>query len=635
MADKYCDHGAYGAYSTIPTWGQAQDGDGTAKSAGTPSTAEIVFTGVPSSGSIAVLGVTLTVSWATSADNCANLLATAINAATGVATGPASFTTKSQVRNHIYARGPANGAPAGTCQIMTRQASASHAGLTAITHTLNNVSSPGTIAFTGGTGGCIGWLISGNSNIWPSNFGFSTYGLWCANAPFTSNVEPGDIVYIRGGKTINVGDTDFSISGFPSNTRNTPVNFIIDDGTQWIGDSSTSEFLINMNISYSQGRSIVVQNNKYFNIIAKRYSDTSYRLRIFNTSSFATARIGNLCSEIQGVCFDSPAGFGVTYGQDNQLIENLAHYKECLFKFQSGSTFFPGGNQYQPWKAVFSECIFDNMNNALPHPGLFPGNDGGGSALVINFYSCNFINFVAGSKLYTAGGINRNPFIVNYRNCNFGNISFVGPAIAQTSTNTNASVAAASSQFENRDFFIDTPYGFVEWNSSRGFPVLNAKLLDGVTGWSIRCIPTTVANRNSRYRYLELPRISKINTLGTGNKNIKVEIAIHESLNWTKSDISILIDYLDSDGNRRIFDSYDYSASPLDVSTSTWSNEESGKVVFVDGVSQLHNKYKFEISTDFQVLENTEIGFIIRCHSSVSDITKSFFIDPDIHVSNT
>jgi hypothetical protein len=45
MADKYCDHGLY-AYAATPTWGVAQDGDGTAigysTSGGTaPSASEV------------------------------------------------------------------------------------------------------------------------------------------------------------------------------------------------------------------------------------------------------------------------------------------------------------------------------------------------------------------------------------------------------------------------------------------------------------------------------------------------------------------------------------------------------------------------------------------------------------------
>ncbi len=192
----------HGTPLSVATWGECQDGDGTAKTAATPSTAEIVFTGVPSSGSIYVLGVVVTATWATSADNCANLLATAINALTTTAVGPASFTTRSQVRNHLYARGPANGAPAGTCQVMTRQGSADHAGLICFTHTLNNVSSAGTVNFSGGTGGAWGWLMNHASTIWPSAIAQDQYGLWASAFSYTGSVSGGDVVKVRSGKTI-------------------------------------------------------------------------------------------------------------------------------------------------------------------------------------------------------------------------------------------------------------------------------------------------------------------------------------------------------------------------------------------------------------------------------------------------
>ena len=134
MTNYYVQHGLYGAYSSAPSWGVAQDGDGLAMGAATPAVASLVINAVAAVGNtIAFMGLTLTaVASGASGLNFnvgatvgaqADNLATCINALTSLVSAATSPQTP-QARNLLYARGPTLGAPAGTLQIMTRAGSA-------------------------------------------------------------------------------------------------------------------------------------------------------------------------------------------------------------------------------------------------------------------------------------------------------------------------------------------------------------------------------------------------------------------------------------------------------------------------------------------------------------------------------
>lgn len=250
MANYYLQHGAYGNYTAIPTWGVAQEGDGLGTGLSTPAIGSIVINSVAvATNTITVLGVTLTAvasganatqfnvgaSTSIQADN----IATAINAATGLISSSISLTTH-QLRNMVYARGPTLGAPANTVQIMTRVGGALFNSLTAIASS-GFSSAPTLTQFSGGSSGVFGYFFNGNevATVWPSAIAKGLYGILngrtVGTGPLLLNtaITVDDTCYIR---TNNITCT--------TNSANTSAigiyiscNFIIDNGVIWSGDT--------------------------------------------------------------------------------------------------------------------------------------------------------------------------------------------------------------------------------------------------------------------------------------------------------------------------------------------------------------------------------------------------------------
>jgi len=623
----------HGAPLAVSTWGVCEDGDGTAKTAATPSTADIVFTGIPSSGAINVLGVAVTATWATSADNCANLLATAINALTTTAVGPASFTIKSQVRNHLYARGPANGAPAGTCQVMTRQGSASHDGLICFTHTLNNVSSAGTVNFIGGTGGAWGYTSNVASVMWPSAIAIDQYGVWAATPYFTGSLLPGDVVAVRSGKTINrllSTSTTRTMSAMGSETA--PVTFEIDDSTEWPADGVDPVLKISSVIAGNYVCYHTATTSTYASIDAKQYASGQKNL-VYENLHTATDGLGET---------RLATGYPVRYKNILYWGNGVAKTHQGMFPIASGGVISAGV------QTVFENCWFSTDAQSAP---VYSSHNAGGSLLIgctfeqrapttaqspvlalmtfINtsrytFIGCDFKGFVSGSRLHTAAGWPET-CNVNFINCDFGNVTErtgVLPLLNQPNTRSFSTVSGSSSR-GLRDFFIETIQGSAEWNSSKGYPTLNATLLGLTTKWVIYAVPSTWETNLGKTSPFCLPSINKWNTLDSGSRTVTVNILLESTNGWVKNDISCVLTYTNSAGDFVVADSYDPAGGALTASSATWSSTSYN--------GQTWTPLEFSMVVDLK--KDTEVTAIVRLHSSVANNTLGVFIDPELVVS--
>lgn len=650
MAIKYCDHGAYGAYAAIPTWGAAQDGDGTAIGVGTPSTASVVFTGIPSSGSIFILGVVVTATWATSADNCANLLATAINALTTTAVGPASLTIKSQVRNHVYARGPANGAPAGTCQIMTRQASASHAGLVAFTHTLNNVSSAATVNFAGGTGGCWGYLFNHAATIWPQAVAIAGYGVWAAAMPYAGALLAGDIVKVRSNKTVALGNNPtMTTAPAAMGTLSNPIRFDIDNGTEWPADGATPVLQFNCTASAGGGYGFTFGSatsiSSFLHIKGVTYpsgnknlvfsaSTTGAQINIAyqNVSLNMPARFENVEWQALGTPATTSSTVTATGLNNSSNAYQSASFVNCRFVWPGQSTAIINmGNGGYSYRADFYGCEF--VATAMVTAATFCITLFNNNTHRLLLDSCKFTGFVTGSRLFAASSTTTGNNTAILRNCALGNVNTLGP---NTLTSASGEMEAGE-----RGVFITSQYGYhefvyeragrvyVEWVYAKQRPTLNATLHDGLTPWSIYAVPTTVAAQIGKHAPVEIPIICKqipANAdLVQGARTLTLNFLLESTVTWTKRDISVVLTYSNTDGTVAIFDTYDPDASALDASTASWSALAWG------GLSW--NRKQFQVTTPTAVLPSSQIGVVVRFHTAATADTTGVIIDPEVLVA--
>lgn len=640
MTVKYLDQGAYDAYALVPTWGVAQDGDGTSKSLATPATCEIVFTGVPSTGVISVLGQTIAVTWATSAANCANLLATAINASTLTALGPAGIIIKSNIRNHLYARGPANGAPANTCQIMMRQGTSAVNGQIAITHTLNNVSSAATINFDGGVGGVWSYLTN-NAGIWPQPLSIGGYGVWSATPPFVGSLNVGDIVKIRTDKEIvfPAGNQSVVITNMGSLAE--PVIFEFDDGVEWTYGTSFPKFVISTS-STGNSSVVITHNVNTFAIVkCKRYASDSensnFKIRqTFGSPTLPSVRLGyGGPMRWEYVDIDCEGLPGV--GNGGFAFSNVSSSAGKITEFYDIRIIQPGiqslgqplvftGNGQQNYLRVIGG-YWKLRNATSTHIGGLM-NFAGSSAQQAYFENFSFIGFVPGSRLFAQTTLSP-PItsLVVFRNCDLGGITVRGPSMFQSA---NYSILpgdrslVSQTQYGNREFSIEeSGKGFYEWNASAGFPVLNATLPDGTTKWSIFAQTAYQTGLMGYFTRIELPRIEKFNSLTDGVRNLTVEFLIESTLAWTKKDLSFNLYYVSPDGMQRVIDTFDINGAAFDSSTADWQN------ITYNGQTWI--KKKIVITADLK--GQTPFSIHAKLHTPILNEAQGIFLDPEVTMS--
>lgn len=638
--------GRYAAPLNTPlAWGVPQEGDGLAKAASTASATVVLSM----AGATAVAGNTFSVMGAvltcvasgaganqfnagSGATLVANLVA-AINRTTNTNTVAAQATgwVAHKLQNAVFAK---QGTTTTNLEIMTRAGSATYNGLVAMTWAgVTGLGSPPT--WSGGVSGCWGWFTNAATML-PSAIAPYGYGVYGGVAPIAGALAAGDRVVERSGKTI-VFPTSGEITplSLAAGTRNEPITIEIDDSTEW-ADGTDPVFLIRGFPTYYLGATLGFRSGGsgfYYSLIAKKYSDTLYGFSVEWDESASPLYIGVTSSSEYTGCRFRHSRQGSGYLQllppsNSSTDGDVALFKQCLISSpQTNSPFLPYSSYQNSWSAHFLDCVFSNAGNAGNSLEFLPS---GGQIvrMQLRFTSCRWVDYVSGS-LNSVDANSAVPYQAYFSNCDYDNLGIRGPAKLVS----QSSVVAGSSQYGKREFFVNTNQGFVEWTANRSFPVCNAKLLNGIDGWSIHMVPTTTTGILSRFNPLKTPRIGKINSLPDGVRTLTLELAVHNALVWDRSHISAVIEYMGTDGKLRTVDTYDYDGAALDVSTATWSAESSGQVTYVDAsLVQYHNKRKFSVTTPTPIASGTEISITVCLHSAVASSTHGVFVDPEILV---
>ena len=711
---------------SILAWGVAQEGDGTALGAATPSIGSLAFSSVPTTGTISVFGASVSttgVIGAATASAAADVLANNINATTNtVSTG--GFNGSPQLRNVVYARGPSNGAPAGTCQVMTRAGSASFNGTTWITTSFDG--SPTNTAFAGGAGGAWGYLWNAIGTMWPSAIACGGYGVWAATQPYVGSLAAGDICYVRSAKAIpvNPGNGTFSPAIPAMGSASSPVTFIIDNNSVWadgantqvratyygtnfcspyfanasayanvvgnvftpatftgsitsnvltvsaisagtiavgsrvnsVGGSSIVNAIITAQLTGSAGGTgtyqLLTTPNAASTSCMSSLNSLAFELNTTSGTAYVQLNIG-MPGRISGVSLMSMSNAGtgncVIYNGVSTGGTTAPHagtLKDAYVR-QTSTGIFLNANAGNYNRLVFQNLECDNGSATNPNLGIlgYNGMIGG-----ITMDGCKFSNFAVGSKFINALGTGGNKLIVRNQNWGSGVTLRGGPNTANFFTQAMPGSPAAFpfeksifaySQLGARDFMIDTPHGYLEWNSTLSFPYLNALLLDGVTPWVWHFVPSPNAGNIDRMTPFELPRIGKINSLASGARTITVEFCLEKTLAWTAADVSVAVEYTDVNGNLITLDTFDYLAGALTASTTTWTGmgvdpaDSVNRVVWNSSGNIYHNRYKFVVSTPSgnNMANGSDIGVFFRIHTTTPASTKGGFVDPDFSVA--
>lgn len=655
--------GAYGQPAPVPAgamWAIPQEGDGTASTKATASATFSVnmstWTFTSGSSSFSVMGCTaLTISAAansatnaqysaTYATMLANIVA-AINLATAVVTNiPAGWTPTTKVRDAVFAR--VNGS---SLEVMTRSGSASYNGMTAMTFT--NVTSSSTKTWASGSGGCWGWLFNHRATIWPSLVAIGGYGVWAAQNPLAGTIAPGDVVKVRAAPTITCTlNANFTWTMAAMGSANAPVRFDIDDGTVWAADGAAPVLKMTAVHTSNSARVWSHLTTTYAHINAKQYSSGQRNLVFESTGNGALIptikinyggpiRFDNLDLYCPGTPTASP---GPIASGSAQLIASVSSGTGggSIFNnvrlLQPGQA--PGGPNYNPFfangsssRAEFNSC---EVNLTAASTAWANGVTQINNTTVTQLFdSCRFIGFVSGSRIHPVNTYTAPEASVSFRNCDMGNINVFGPSLLGSPAGELSAGNRGiflSSQYGNQEFVLErTGRLYVEHNISQGRPTLNAKLIDGVTPWSIFAVPTTTPANISRISGVDLPRIGKLLPaavdLAEAPRTFTLNFLLESNLSWTKQDISVVVDYMGTDGIIRTIHSYDPDGGALTTASDSWSSTSWN--------GQTWLKRKFSITTPVAVKESTQVGIYVRLHSAVANDTYGVIIDPEVLIT--
>lgn len=255
MTIFYCDISAIGneyqAYADTPTtWAVPQDGNGLAGPghAAAVAIATIDCTGASASGTgtIGVMGVTVSSTLNASGAALATAIAAAINASSTAVSATYSALLL-PLNRLVYAR--VNPGNSSQVQIMCRIAGTDWNGMTP---TQANITGPASItAFTGGLNGPFGYWVN-DAVVFGK--GICTFGAMCGLSAGTVEPAQTDVVEVRSKRGASDLNCTVTSNAAAAHTIR-PRNFLFDNGTIWTGDSGVFRFWIYYTLISSSGLS--------------------------------------------------------------------------------------------------------------------------------------------------------------------------------------------------------------------------------------------------------------------------------------------------------------------------------------------------------------------------------------------
>lgn len=645
-------------------WGVPQEGDGTAKTAATTSATtswDLSAATAAAGATISVMGATLTCVASGATNNqfnagtgttLINNIVTAINRAGNTVTvaAQASGWRTPKVQDAVFARITGN-----NLEVMTRAGSATYNGLTAMTHTGLTGTVPANPTWSGGSGGCWGYLFNSSGTIWPSAIAANSYSFFANNhlAGFVGDTTSGgEDVYIRSGKTIfqYLGSSMVFPAFSATGSAAKPVNFIFDAGVEW-ADGSNPQIRITATPNTS-GQLGVIQaagvGNISVNFLSPKYADGTYGI-VASAAPNAlgpTAAVSIAASpgvRISGIEIDAQtdttsginggfAAISLPYNNGGANGYTSVVHK-CKLRSKNNASFFVTSTSALDFEIFDIDC--DGTDMSVPLTRAFSFSSAHGSSGLISFENIRFNNLPNLSNAFDPADTCNAAMTVVMSNISWGTLKNKGPIFPGAVNSRALRYVSAFSSYGGRDFSFDSPVIFYDWDSNGAYPTLNAKLLDGITPWSMRVVPSRTTGAITQSTAGELPRIAKIIPaavdLAEGVRTVNVEFLVEQSLSFSTKDMSLLICYQDTSGNVVTHDTFDPFGSAFTASTAAWSGSSSSSQVTWAG-SVVLNKYKISTVTPSAVKAGSEMSIYVRFHSKVTSTTQAIFVDPEIVV---
>lgn len=651
MAEFYVDHGAYGTglgTGSAPTWGVPQDGDGTTKDAATAAgIGSVLFGSVPTSGAVSVFGASVSTTGvlsAASVDAAANALATNINATTAVITS--GFGTdvgnSGQLRNFVYARGPAGGAPAGTCQIMCRYGSTA-LNVTGIASTLNGA--PTLTQFTGGTSGCFGYLgypgVAGVSgSIAQYSFGvFHVKPTVCKSGSASNYVLTAtDVLWCRSGTGRTITYPAISTTtGCGRQAAQGPLNLVVDTNVKWTGDSGTGIVKIEMNMANGGYSDIALMGTQVSQLSISALAKSGFQIGFTGANfgyfpqlaigghSTTSVRLHNVrlfdeSTSSSFVPFRFPGSGAVTL--DDCVMSWTAARSGSL----SGQPMlFPGATVGSGW---YNSTVFTNVSVDFNYTGVTPPPVIGtvAPAELVDFRWLGGV--CSGSSTpfplffgYTGSAPKGSRIIIDGVSGYAFPAAYLGWQRALDGSSTNGEddrVVQLRYGGAGRSFRYEDQAAIYDWDSaaSPALPYLSA-LHPDATPYSIRMLWFDSAAMEA-VRGARLPAFGVFNRT-SGVTSAKVEMLIPTALTLTPMSILVTATYEDASGVPR---SDSITSASLASSSATWTNA---------GSFSGHAAKKLTVPLSYAPAVNSEVQIRVVVYGRPSTASNQYlFFDPAV-----
>lgn len=661
MADFFVDQGAYGAATNrlgldTPAWGVPQEGDGSSKYAAvTAAAAAVLLTAQPAANdTLSIAGQVFTAIATAPAAGSANYqiggtlqltadnLAASINGCTQTAISALLVNGTPQTRNILFARSTVTnaGTAANTVEIMCR-IGCTKFNYVAVTNTSPQIvssvwsgGSPTLTQFSGGVGGCWGWLVNDAIMGVAGSIAFNTYGI----GQYKPYVFPGalttltlnDWVYMRSGtgRTIDLGtgnNWNRGAVGFP-------LNLVVDSNTKWTEDTGSGVITVKMKAAAAATTAFKFENSSsptnFVLISAKKKGGFKIEWDLSNTS--ATFEI--LC-----------AGFGRLHNVE--ITEKLgvvgnSSYMRINMTGSSGAFFM-------------TSCVFNAMNvrPALYTPIFFHTNQNGNWSIedcdfnlnlngsqsavdavgVVNTQGINGLFRIYGCR-FTTNSITRFKWFHSAQPISYWLMAFdrnvgvtvgsAGTAIQQAPSLNRSGYPLPSLMLSSADTGMSMRHelttGISDWDYEAGsFPYLAAVQPDG-TPYSVRM--TWFAGYIAPSCTFSSPKNTLLNRLAAGVRTIAMEFLSEPGRVLDETMIGIQVNYVDTTGKTRRDSTYLVQAPT--TSTAPW--------VFRGTNFNTYLPKKLTVTTSQPVMQNStvEVELIFFNQPSGSGNTQIFY-DPE------
>lgn len=610
MAEFYLDVSAVGneyqAYADTPaTWAVPQDGNGKAGPghAAAVAVATIDCNGATASGTgtVGVLGVTVSSTLNASGAALATAIVTAINAS-ATATGAGVCSLLLPLNRLVFAR--VNPVLNTQVQIMLRIAGIDWNGLTP---TRANITGGGVTAFAGGANGPFAYFHN-NGAV----FGFN-YGLYGAIKKSPGITDPGasDSIIIRSARSgaALTSQVEMPIGPFTFGTSS-PRNFVVDNGTYWTGDNG--QFLVRIfQTAGSNGNLLYLRPDGgplTFSAIAPEGVRFLFEQLIFNASNGVVIGGAAEISRWHNCLFEAGNANTALYLMAiTTSSSSRGHFESCrmiLRKPSAISNLTASVNFYMQC----IDCKFEwvgiggNVLAAITHSTF--GAAAALSASVIRHKNCSYS--VDGGAYAVAAPLSPALIAASRAYISFdGSQGLSSPALGFVA----AGAVVGGPEFVWSDpstfsFRHETFMSTTDWIRGNPYPTLTATTPDGFpmvyrVSWEQDRLPD--------FTSVEVGRVAAFYRSATAVRTISLELLAPTADIPNTAQVYMSVSYVDSSGAQRVQSSRGPAGAllspalavdlPNGVGLGAWS---------LSGVTGVASK-KLTLTTDFPVKVNSEV----------------------------